>query len=457
MTRNRFYLFAAFALCGCAAVAASQESIVKKTTVGAIQNARPGMTEVSLNSGEVKPSKTGFAADSVFAKLTDDTVFLQIEGRDCLKWKDLRERAEIVSAGQQFQFGGSQQEIAGVRTAMKARQVSRVLQEYLRTAAVAVDAEKRGLAASEAEIAAAREADLKYLARNGRPSSSRMRGMIDSRNPFYEQNLTNTVLQNAYIRKVLVPEVPISKEEIELARRKRHFYNETYKATNAFYRAQLQRVRADLLAKKITWDDASLEYSEAPDGVWGTFEPDELPPEVAKAVERLQMDDLSEVVDMTNSVQIVKMLKRNYAEDEAGKPNSKKLESYELSHIYIEKLDGLPELSDEGARDMILALKMRKALKKRQTELLTALMPSIKCVIPLVQDSRKNTKIKARAAKAGDKKESESAVAEAEEGDPRSGRPRGTGFPAWIVVALLAVFVGGALVISKSKSKKGER
>jgi len=260
-------------LCFCIAVQAAPTG----STADSIRSAKPGSIEVPLNKASEKKKTPTSPFDGILATLKDDTEFLRIEGRDRLLWKDIKNRAQIMSANQPFQFGANAMESEGMKRALLARQVSRVLRDYLGVAAIAVAAEENGLSATADDFHAARTNDIAQLQRRGGAAAKDIIAEIEAGNSFYEQGMTNGVLANIYLEKVMLPEIPVSKEEIALTCRKRHFYNETYEATNRLYRTQLKKVRADILAKRTTYEDASLEYSEDPDGVWGTFEVGELP------------------------------------------------------------------------------------------------------------------------------------------------------------------------------------
>lgn len=384
--RSLFIAFCIGGLIGLSAFGAPKPAAAR------VQEKPSGAATVSLtgnNDATLQKATVAKVDESVqlLNSLKDDTVFVSIGKRDRLLWKDLKEQALLSFADFSIPKTADPKELEEVKRSLLMQHVARILRNYLLKAAVAVEAERQGLKVSADELQAARDKTLAQYSKRRGAATRRFVELIKAGNSFYEQNLTNSLLQIAYVEKFIRPSIVVTPEQIEKVKAGRRLYNDTYKATNEFYRAQLKKVRADLLANKITYDDASLEYSEAPDGVWGTFEPGELPAEVAKACANLPVNGLSEVVETSNAVQIVKMLKRNHAEGDDGKPDVKKLESYELSHIYIEKLFPQPDLTDGEAREKLMNAKIRRALKKKQIALIKT--TPITCVIPLTTGNPK--------------------------------------------------------------------
>ena len=320
------------------------------------------------------------SAADVLKDLKDDTVFVQIGDEDQLSWKALHEQVDALFKTKIDLLlkapGGQTDE---VKLGLYRQGVSKLLQQYLKTAVVAREAKRRGIVISRKDI----DSELGKI-------KAKARGR--TLGAFQYQFLTNGLYQKAYVEKYLKPSIHAPDEAVRKLIAERHAVNLSVPGTNALFKAQMEDIRARLAKNEISFGDAADEYSECPQcssdsGDCGTWEQDDsdIAPELLKVCFSLPTNTVSPVVETADAFHIVKIVSK-YQPTKKAMEEEGEVPSVDVRHIQVDKWQLDPEFTPETARKFIEGRMLMKELKIKQFELLKT--APIKCVIPLQERKR---------------------------------------------------------------------
>lgn len=278
--------------------------------------------------------------------------------------------------------------------------LAKLLQKYLNFAVVAVEARKLGLTvpATRFEEERAKSA-AEYLLRGG--AGARALRNMKAPESFYEHNLTNALLWQAYAEKVVRPTLKVSEEEIRERMERQDRLVLDAVQTNEFKRALIYDLWRQAKGGVFGWgkrDFAQIaeQWSDCPTcDTGGVFmDVNEHPQhihtgdvrrEMEAAYRQLQVGEVSEVVETPYSWHVLKLLARHSAtEDEE--------ESVELAHIMLEKRPVPPVMTADEARHRVENVKLRLAMTEKFSQLIKT--AKINCMVPLFDEGSKSRKRK---------------------------------------------------------------
>ncbi len=352
----------------------------------AFDNARQVGRNVYSMTGK-KPAAAETSTESILSKLKDDDVLVEIEGWDSLKWGLLRRHVEVLCSGidrPDMQMEGN----AAVKKIAYNMRLRKLLKDYMEHAVFAVEAKRIGLTVAPEKFEEYRAKAREGYAQMGDTGKS-LQALMDGGESFYEHNLTNALYWLAYKEKEMVSLCKTDEREIAKMIGIRHSANLATTATNLQRRAFMSEMLVKL--------KGGMEFGEAAE-LWSDSESsstrgvvmdeaderparvaeDDLPTQVWSALVGLKDGEVSGVIDTPKAWYIVRLLKRNAAEEDNGP-------TVEMAEIVVEKdlLD--PEFSPKQAQGYIESIKM-KALTKATFQELVAKV-KINSKVPLWDSS----------------------------------------------------------------------
>lgn len=340
---------------------------------------------VGAGQAQPKASESAASAKDLLEDLTDDTVFISINGRDELTWGVLRQHIDAtIGASLGSLLAPAQDPMNDMRLGVYAKGVSRIVRAYMGAALIKQEAQKLGLTVPDEEFAVEAE---------------KLRKLDRDSGPFQYLFMTNAVYQRAYAEKFMRPSITIPDERVEALVKARHETNLSVPLTNELFRAQLEELRGRLIRHEIDWSEAAEEFSECTDcssdgGDCGTWEEDEdlddRPPNLLKTVFSIPTNTVSEVVETPTAFHIVKVTSR-YEPTAKAREEDGEVTTAEVRHIQLDKWEIEPEYTPETARKTLVGRELSGALKKKQMDLMKD--AKIDCVVPLFRD--KNSKARA--------------------------------------------------------------
>ena len=337
----------------------------------AFQDARQVGKNVYSVTGK-KPATEEKSTESLLAGLKDDEILVGIEGWDSLKWGLLRRHVEVLCSGidrPDMQMEGN----AAVKKIAYNMRLRKLLKDYMEHAVFAVEAKRLGLTVAPEKFEEYRAKAREGYAQMGETGKS-LQTLMDSGESFYEHNLTNALYWLAYKEKEMVPLCKTDEREIAKMIGIRHTANLNTTATNLQRRAFM----ADVLGKLkggMEFGEAAEQWSDSESSSSRGVVMDEaderparlaegdLPTQVWSALVGLKDGEVSGVIDTPKAWYIVRLLKRNAAEEDNGP-------TVEMAEIVVEKdlLD--PEFSPKQAQGYIESIKMKALTKATFPELL---------------------------------------------------------------------------------------
>ena len=315
--------------------------------------------------------------------LKDDQVFVKV-GSDELKWKAVREQAELkISKGIEFPKGASAEDIDNMRRYSLKRSVSALMRRYLRNALVADKAQEIGLTVSEAEYTTAISNLVKSFEMQG-SFGKRQAELARKGDSLIAHNVRNVLLADKYRREKVNPTVTVSREEIDDLIRKRHAENVSVAATNALLEVQIKDILKKIRRGKMDFATAASEYSECGSstegGVLGEIPFGEwMRPEWEAAFRKMKPGEISDVVETPFSYHILKLIDFTYDEEVAT--------GAKMAHILLEKVQLRPELTREQAEGMIRNMKTSRKIDALWQELIEQ-PGKVTCAIPLLSKGK---------------------------------------------------------------------
>lgn len=325
----------------------------------------------------------------VMKGLSDDTVFVKIGDSDILTWGTLRTHADSllkVKADSILGEAGSNER--NLRLSLYGAGLAKILRSYIGAAVVAYDARKKGLVLSEKEFSDER---------------SKLMSLVSNPSIFQNQYVTNSAYMRAYIDKYLRPTVKASEEDVAKLIDKRHRTNLSVPMTNRLFRATLEGVRAKIVNNEISFGDAVDEYSECVNcssngGDCGTWEEDEdsLDPALKSVCFSIPTNQVSEVIETPEAFHLVKITSR-YVPTAKAREEDGEVSSVDVLHIQIDKWQVDPEFTKDSARKYLEDRMLKRALKRRQLELIET--TPIESVIPLKGSRRRKKPIVLKGGK----------------------------------------------------------
>lgn len=318
----------------------------------------------------------------IIKSLKDDTVFVTIAGRDKLTWGALHNKVDSILETRLGMVIGSAavDQMGEVRLGMYKQSISKLLQRYIKTSVIANLAREEGIVVSDEEMAS-------------KIKDAMVRGKVKELDPYEAQYLTNAVYQLEYIEKRLMPTIEVKEEDIAALIAHRHEVNLSVPATNQLFKAQIEDIRAKIVAKEIAFGDAADEYSEcvqcsSDNGDCGTWEEDDdsIDPALRSVCFSLPLDTVSEVIDTPEAYHIVMITSRYTPTDEAREDDGE-VSTADVKHIQIDKWTEDPEFTHDTAKEFIEQKMLARALKKKQLELISK--TKIDCVIPLEEKAKR--------------------------------------------------------------------
>ena len=330
----------------------------------------------------------------ILKRMKDEDVFIDIDGRDCLRWKPLREYLAIVNVDIPMRAEIDVGQRDGVQETANAFRLKKTMQAYLKNAMYASAAMKAGVVVEKEEFEDLRRKTREYQKTRG-DAGRKFLELMDASESFYEHNLTNLLYAQAYAEKVLKPKFKVSEEEIAERITYQNNLNADVLATNAFKKALLK----DILRKVrngFDFGEAAEKWSDCPTfDTKGVFtDVDEKPqqiyagalhPALEEVYKKLSPGEISDIVETPYSWHVLKLLKRHLPKD--GEDSS-----VELAHIMLEKSLLQPILTKEQAKQRILNRHVRIELKKQLPVLFKE--SKINCKIPIFDKKRSGKKSK---------------------------------------------------------------
>lgn len=312
---------------------------------------------------------------AMFADMPATNVFVNVNGVDSLTWGELKEYCERRIGNRFAKLPVEGRAADEIRNGLLRQTISKSLQGYIGASVMAIKAREDGITVTPAEIDQQRD-----LFRKRDP-----KGAFGA---FFERNLTNCMYQARYVEKNVKPGIKVTDAEINAVIARRHQTNLSVPATNAAFRATLEKVRSELLAGKITFEAAVDEYSECPEctgeagncGTW--YKDDDRDEKLTQAAFALKLDELSQVIETEEAFHLIKPISRYVpkAGDDGEEP------SVDIRHIQLDKWQVDPELTKEDAKKLILAKKLKVEIKIKQLELMKKYR--IDCVVPLFEKKK---------------------------------------------------------------------
>ena len=337
-------------------------------------------------------SKAGSGTSEILNSLNDDEIFMDVGGRDTLRWGLVRKQIEASNIPIPVRMDIDSSQHDKVQDAALAYRLRRLIKAYVRNAVYASAAMKAGVKISADEFCAQREISRKMYEARGK-NGDKLIALMNEPESFYEHNLTNVLYARAYSEKILASQIKITPEEIKERIQEQEQQNLNALSTNEFKRVLI----ADILKKLkdgMDFAEAAEKWSDCPTSdTGGVFtDADEKPqqihsgnvhPKMEEVYKKLSPGELSGVVETPYSWHILKLMKRN-PETEGEE------ESVELAHVMVEKELIVPSITEEQARKRILNKKLRIELKRLFPTLFEE--AKINCKIPLFDGSSKRGK-----------------------------------------------------------------
>ena len=325
----------------------------------------------------------------------DDDIFLNIEDQDIVKWKIVREQMEALNTKFPTFAEMTQEGIMGAKRAIFQKQFTKIIGNYIRMAVFAQEARRQGLTPDQATLDEQRALMRKETEAQGK-AGEKMLALLDAPESLYEHNLTNAILWQAYTEQIVKPKITITEEEILARINFQKNRNMAIVATNIAKRAQIDEALARIKSGEIDFEMAASLYSEDmtnEDGGVFLDEDDaprkilegEMMPEIENAYMKMEVGEISEIIETPFSWHILKLLKKNPETETES-------ESVELAHILKEKIPVKPEMTHEQARESVENRKMNKILNQEFPVLFQK--TKIECMIPLFDEEKPGKKKK---------------------------------------------------------------
>lgn len=334
------------------------------------------------------------SVSGLLSQLRDEDVFISIEGGDSLTWGSLREwigdRVNRVEGTAGMREEGAE----ALRDMVLQKEVSKSVRGFLHYALIAKEAKRIGIVASCEKVGAVREKWLETYRKSGAAGAAKLEA---ARKPgsYFEHQLTNSVLWQAYADTVVLPKLDITEGDVtgRMAQQERMIADAvaTNAAKRAFIYEILKKVKYAPQAERLSFAEAAEEWTEDYNGdTGGVFTDDDEKPreitdgdlirQVEEAYKRLQPGEISDVVETPFSWHVVKLINRNL--DDEGE-----VESVNVAHIMLEKVPMPPLLTAEQARHKLTNAKLKVAMEERYVTLLKD--AKINCVVPLFGNEQK--------------------------------------------------------------------
>lgn len=389
---------AAASLCQCCAeqsVLGTKDGADADFVSKSFQNAKPrGKNEFSVvNPASRRKDKP---TAEILAALKDDDILVDIGGVFRLKWGILRKHVEMLCKRLEYRPEMQASGNDAVKTMAFQSYCSKLLKDYIEHGVFAVEAQRIGIMVSEEEFKKYRQMARKKYAQDGERGRLLI-DLMDSRESFYEYNLTNALYWKAYRMKEIEPKIELPEEDVQRFIKMRHDKNLNVLATNDLKRVLVGKILSEVqggmdfgeAAEKWSDDDSSETKGVMMDDngmITLKFERSDLDERISARCWNLKPGELSDVIETPYAWHIIKLLKRNPATTDAE-------ETIEFAQIKLEKGFIEPEFSEQEARDRARSLILKSAMKMHFAELMKK--TRIDSKIPL-NDDKRNSDVRIR-------------------------------------------------------------